>query len=132
MNKATIKLADFVADRLDKVEPKTLAVSIYRIMEKSKKLRELPELIKLIEQKYDLLKGRKVVEITTARSLTPDEIDKIKKVLSKKIGGDVKLNLFLSEKLIGGIKIKYPDDEVVDLTTKNKLKKLREKLAGTL
>lgn len=132
MNKATIKLADFVADRLDKVEPKTLAVSIYRIMEKGKKLRELPELIKLIEQKYDLLKGRKVVEITTARSLTPDEIDKIKKVLSKKIGGDVKLNLFLSEKLIGGIKIKYPDDEVVDLTTKNKLKKLREKLAGTL
>jgi len=132
MNKATIKLADFVADRLDKVEPKTLAVSIYRIMEKGKKLRELPELIKLIEQKYDLLKGRKVVEITTARSLTPDEIDKIKKVLSKKIGGDVKLNLSVNEKLIGGIKIKYPDDEVVDLTTKNKLKKLREKLAGTL
>jgi ATP synthase F1 delta subunit len=72
--------------------------------------------------------GRMVARVSSEKILDEKTMHELKQSLAKRYGAkEVDLILKTDEKLIGGFKIETKD-EVIDLTTKNKIKKLQEYL----
>ena len=67
------------------------------------------------------------VEITSAYELSSDESEALKNALSEKLGRDIKLDISVDEKLIGGAIIKA-EDNVIDDSVKGKLEKFAKNL----
>jgi F-type H+-transporting ATPase subunit delta len=93
-----------------------------RLLSKSKDI--LLVLNKIINEK----EGRLSVKVFSQKKLTENIKKEITQNLSKRYGGKtIILEESLDEKLLGGYKIEV-NDEVIDLTIKNKLEKLQEYL----
>lgn len=73
------------------------------------------------------LKLRETVEIISALELDTKFINKIKKILDKKTGLDVKIINIVDKKILGGVIIKI-GDKIVDLSIKSKMEDLRSRL----
>jgi F-type H+-transporting ATPase subunit delta len=93
-----------------------------RLLSKSKDI--LLSLNKIINEK----EGRLVVKVSSQKKLTENIKKEITQSLSRRYGGKtIILEESLDEKLLGGYKIEV-NDEVIDLTIKNKLGRLQEYL----
>ena len=69
--------------------------------------------------------GVKRIYVTSAKKLSIEELEKLKKALSEKFKDKkIELKNEVDEALIGGIQI-TADDESIDLSTKNSLEKLK-------
>ena len=88
-------------------------------------------LLSSIAEIYELMKARHQktleVEITSAYELSSDESKALKNALSEKLGRDIKLDISVDEKLIGGAIIKA-EDNVIDDSVKGKLDKFAKNL----
>ena len=93
-----------------------------RLLSKSKDI--LERLDKIINYES----GKIIVKIFSARKLTEEIKNELVTFLKKRYKiKEVVLTETLDEKLLGGIKIEI-NDEIIDLTAKNKIKKLQEHL----
>jgi len=131
MNKATVKLADYVCDNLGQVEIKLLAQKLLLVLKKQKKIRALPSLLEYIEDKLASAQGKKMVKISTYNELTSEEKERVIRAIEHKLHKKIVAKFKTDESIIGGIKIEY-DEETIDLTVKNRLKRLKNKLAGEI
>ena len=88
-------------------------------------------LLSSIAEIYERMKARHQktleVEITSAYELSSDESEALKSALSEKLGRDIKLDISVDEKLIGGAIIKA-EDNVIDDSVKGKLEKFAKNL----
>jgi F-type H+-transporting ATPase subunit delta len=93
---------------------------------------------RLLSKKEDILlklnkiknqhEGIKEVLVKTAEKLSHETKQNLIKMLTKRYSSrDIVLNEIIDESLIGGVKLEV-DDEVIDLTIKNKIKKLQQHL----
>jgi F-type H+-transporting ATPase subunit delta len=93
-----------------------------RLLSKSKDI--LLILNKIINEK----EGRLMVKVSSQKKLNENTKKEITQSLSKRYGGKtIILEESLDEKLLGGYKIEV-NDEIIDLTIKNKLGRLQEYL----
>ncbi|MBI3888558.1 ATP synthase F1 subunit delta [Candidatus Nomurabacteria bacterium] len=93
-----------------------------RLLSKSKDI--LQNLNKIINE----AEGKVMVRVFSHKKLDENTRKEITHALSKRYGGKtIILEESLDEKLLGGYKIEV-NDEVIDLTIKNKLEKLQEYL----
>ena len=84
----------------------------------------LERLDKIINQK----KERIVVKILSAKKLKEESKKEITNFLKRRYGAkEVVMKEILDEKLLGGIRIEI-NDEIIDLTVKDEIKKLQEYL----
>ena len=74
-----------------------------------------------------LEKNQKNVMVASSYSLEQDQLDKIQTALQKRTGSEINISTHLDKSLIGGIKISY-EDQVIDLSLKNKLEALKAQL----
>jgi F-type H+-transporting ATPase subunit delta len=65
--------------------------------------------------------------VASSYSLEQDQLDKIQTALQKRTGSEINISTHLDKSLIGGIKISY-EDQVIDLSLKNKLEALKAQL----
>jgi len=72
-------------------------------------------------------RGEISAKLTVAKELNENEINKIKKDLSKNFGTDVKLNYNYDPSLIGGL-IMQVESVMIDTSIKNKLQKIENKM----
>jgi F-type H+-transporting ATPase subunit delta len=72
-------------------------------------------------------KNQKNVTVTSSYSLDQDQIGRIKDALQKRTGSEINVTAEIDKSLIGGIKISY-EDQVIDLSLKNKLEALKAQL----
>ena len=88
-------------------------------------------LLSSIAEIYEWMKARHQktleVEIISAYELSSDESEALKNALSEKLGRDIKLDISVDEKLIGGAIIKA-EDNVIDDSVKGKLEKFAKNL----
>ena len=72
-------------------------------------------------------RGEISAELTVAKELNENEINKIKSELSKNFGSDIKLNYKYDPDLIGGL-IMQVESIMIDTSIKNKLQKIENKM----
>ena len=74
-----------------------------------------------------LEKNQKNVTVSSSYALEQDQLEKIELALQKRTGSEINISTHLDKSLIGGIKISY-EDQVIDLSLKNKLEALKAQL----
>lgn len=95
-----------------------------RLLSKSKDI--LSRLDKIINEE----EGRVVARVSSKDDLSGEIKKELSQSLAKRYGGkEVVMVPHLDERLLGGFKIEV-NDEVIDLTVKNKIKKLQEYLTS--
>ena len=72
-------------------------------------------------------KNQKNVTVASSYALDQDQLEKIEQALQKRTGSEINISTYLDKSLIGGIKISY-EDQVIDLSLKNKLEALKAQL----
>lgn len=72
-------------------------------------------------------RNQKNVVVSSAFELESDQLEKIKLAMQKRLGADIIITSAVDKTLIGGMKISY-EDQVIDLSLKNKLESLKTQL----
>ena len=72
-------------------------------------------------------RNQKNVVVSSAFELESDQLEKIKLAMQKRLGADIIITYAVDKTLIGGMKISY-EDQVIDLSLKNKLESLKTQL----
>ena len=72
-------------------------------------------------------RNQKNVVVSSAFELELDQLEKIKLAMQKRLGADIIITSAIDKNLIGGMKISY-EDQVIDLSLKNKLESLKTQL----
>jgi F-type H+-transporting ATPase subunit delta len=68
--------------------------------------------------------------VTTAIELEPQDRDRIAADLSRRLNKEVKLQVAVDPRILGGLRLQY-GDHVIDGTVATKLQQLRRRLATT-
>lgn len=114
----------------DKTHPELREINskIIKFLARRRLLSKSPDILERLNKIINQEAGRIVVKVQSARKLK-EEIKKELTIFLKKRykAKEVVLKEELDEKLLGGIKIEI-NDEIIDLTAKNKIKKLQEHL----
>ena len=72
-------------------------------------------------------RNQKNVLVSSAFELESDQLEKIKLAMQKRLDADILITSAVDKALIGGMKISY-EDQVIDLSLKNKLESLKTQL----
>ena len=113
---------------LFKGEIQKKTTNFLRVLGEAKRLSLLPDILneyqKLLAQKNKL----NDVLITSAFELNEAQLEQIEGLLKERYGKNLSTRVEISKNLIGGLTIKS-GDEVIDLSTKGKLLKLKKQIS---
>lgn len=88
---------------------------------------ELPGIIVEFKRLVDDAAGRLTAEVTSARPLDPEELDRIRRVLSQRVSADVTIEASVDPSLIGGV-IARVGDLLLDGSVRTQLESLSDNL----
>ena len=95
-------------------------------------LSQVPDILARLEKILNKADGRIVVKLSSKEHLGEDIKKKIADIIKERYAAEKIIFIeSLNEKLLGGFKIEV-NDEVIDLTVKNKIGKLQEYLTSSL
>ena len=96
-------------------------------MGQANRLNLLPSILEGFKSLVAIERNEKSVVVASSYNLEEDQMNKIKEALQKRTGATINLTAAVDKTLIGGIKISY-EDQVIDLSLKNKLEALKAQL----
>jgi ATP synthase F1 delta subunit len=112
----------------DATEEKQFFYKVVRFLARNRLLSKWKDILLSLNKIVNEKEGRVETKVFSRKKLNENTKKEITQFLSKRYGGKtIILNESLDEKLLGGYKIEV-NDEVIDLTIKNKLGKLQEYL----
>ena len=120
-NKAEIFTSLFEGEISKKVSNFVLVIG------QANRINLLESVLESFKRLVALEKNQKNVMVASSYSLEQDQLDKIQAALQKRTGSEINISTHLDKSLIGGIKISY-EDQVIDLSLKNKLEALKAQL----
>jgi F-type H+-transporting ATPase subunit delta len=120
-NKAEIFTSLFEGEISKKVSNFVLVIG------QANRINLLESVLESFKRLVALEKNQKNVMVSSSYSLEQDQLDKIQTALQKRTGSEINISTHLDKSLIGGIKISY-EDQVIDLSLKNKLEALKAQL----
>ena len=88
-----------------------------------------PGIAEAYQELLDEARGVSSATVTTAVSLSGEELEMVKKKLAEIAGGEVVVKAEVAEEVLGGIVVRI-GDRLIDGSTKNRLLALKEQLAG--
>ncbi|MFL2753821.1 MAG: F0F1 ATP synthase subunit delta [Gammaproteobacteria bacterium] len=97
------------------------------VIGQANRLRLLEKVLENFKYLVATEKNQKNVTVASSYSLDQDQIERIKIALQKRTGSEINVSAEIDKSLIGGIKISY-EDQVIDLSLKNKLEALKAQL----
>ena len=98
-----------------------------QVLGQANRLNLLPSIFEAFKSLVAIERNEKSVVVASSYNLDEDQLDKIKEALQKRTGAAINLTTAVDKTLIGGIKISY-EDQVIDLSLKNKLEALKAQL----
>jgi F-type H+-transporting ATPase subunit delta len=104
------------------------ATNLARLLIESNRVKEVRAIADAYEALADEAAGRVRATVTTAVELEPDERDRVTRELSKRLGKDIRMELVVDERILGGLKLQY-GDHLIDASVATKLQQLRRHLA---
>lgn len=120
------QLADLIIDVGDKSLSDT-GKNFVRVLAEKGRLRYLPEVREMFEEKRAESEGRSQVEVTSAFELNDSQKKKITSAMSKRLGTEVDLSVQVDESLIGGVVIRA-GDLVIDASLRGRMSRLANTL----
>ncbi|MFZ0035215.1 MAG: ATP synthase F1 subunit delta [Sedimentisphaerales bacterium] len=102
-----------------------LTMNFLEVVIRHDRTRFLPHIITEYNKLWDARAGYCPVEVTVAKQISNDEVEKLAAGIASTINCKVKLKLTINPEILGGVIIRY-DDKVVDNTVKGRLHKAVE------
>jgi len=116
----------FLLSFLDDVSNKNF-LSFLSLLIETKRIiymQEISEIFESLKFKYNNIR---VVEVESAHEVSADQLDSLTSLLKDKYQSEVKVKLSINKALMAGLKIKS-NNEVIDLTIKNRLDQMKQQL----
>lgn len=110
-----------------KASPQTLAIVDHLVQQP--RGRRIGELIRDAASTVADQAGLAVATVITATPITPAQLDRLRAVLGKSYGRELRLNLVIDPSIIGGIRVQIGDD-VIDGSISTRISDLRLQLAS--
>ena len=115
---------DAVAAIAKKMKLSATVTNLLRLMASNRRLFVLPQLLALIRSLIAEDKGEVTADVTAASAMSKAQQEKLASSLKKSIGKDVKINMAVDEKLIGGLIVKV-GSKMIDTSIASKLANLQ-------
>jgi F-type H+-transporting ATPase subunit delta len=106
------------------------ATNLAKLLIESDRVMEIAGIAAEYERLADEAAGRVRATVTTAVELGPQERDRVAEELSKRLGQEVRLEVVVDPRILGGMKLQY-GDRLVDASVATKLQQLRRRLAAS-
>ena len=106
------------------------ATNLAKLLIESGRVREIGGIAEEFERLADEAAGRVRATVTTAIELSSRERDRVAEELSKRLGEEVRLDVVVDARILGGLKLQY-GDRLVDASVATKLEQLRRRLAAS-
>jgi F-type H+-transporting ATPase subunit delta len=97
-----------------------LTMDFLRVVIKRNRTKFLPRIIAEYNKLWEARAGFCSVEVTVAKQINDDEVQKLAGNIASMIDRKVKLKLAINPEILGGVIIRY-DDKVIDNTIKSRL-----------
>jgi F-type H+-transporting ATPase subunit delta len=111
-----------------KMKASDLATRTLEVLVQNHRINDIDAIIAALAAYVNKALGVAVAEVTSAKSLTPDEIRDLADTLSKRVGKKVELDIRTDPNLLGGFIVKI-GSEIWDASVAGKINKFRESLA---
>ena len=106
------------------------ATNLARLLIESGRVAEARDVEEEYERLVDDAEGRVRATLTTAIELAPHDRDRVARELSQRLEKDVRLQVVVDPKIVGGLKLQY-GDHVIDASVAARLQQLRRRLAAS-
>lgn len=103
--------------------------NLAKLLIESNRVADIEDIAADFERMADEAAGRVRATVTTAIELTPADRDRISRELSERLHKEVRVQVVVDPRIIGGLKLQY-GDRVIDASVSNKLQQLRRRLAS--
>jgi F-type H+-transporting ATPase subunit delta len=104
------------------------ATNLARLLIESNRVGEVVGVAEEYEALADAAAGRVRATVTTAVELDPTERERLTHQLSERLGKEVRIQVVVDERILGGLKLQY-GDRLIDASVATKLQQLRRRLA---
>ena len=95
-----------------------------RLMATKRRLFVLPQFLTALRERIAEEKGEVTAEVVSATALTDDQRDRLAQTLKEKAGREVKIDMSVDERLIGGLRVKL-GSKMIDTSIRSKLDALQ-------
>ena len=121
------KLKADIFTKLFEGEISNKVLNFVLVLGQANRLKLLKSVLDNFKNLVALEKNEKNVVISSSYALDSEQVEKIKEAMQRRTGSKINASTEIDESLIGGLKISY-DDQVIDLSLKNKLEALKSQL----
>jgi F-type H+-transporting ATPase subunit delta len=125
---ATERRMDLISSAPHELDPES--TNLAKLLIESNRVEDVDELADEYQRLADAAAGRVRATVTTAVELGPKDRDRVAAELSKRLAGEVELDVVVDPAILGGLKLQY-GDRLVDATIATRLQQLRRRLAAT-
>jgi F-type H+-transporting ATPase subunit delta len=98
-----------------------------RLMATKRRLFVLPQFLASLRERIAEEKGEVSADVASAAPLSEDQLERLAATLKKQAGRDVKIDLSVDERLIGGMRVKL-GSRMIDTSIRSKLDALQNKM----
>ena len=102
-------------------------LNLAKLLIESQRVRQIAGIVEEFERLADVEAGRVRATATTAVALEPGDRDRVARDLSKSLGKQIRLDVVVDPRIIGGLKLQY-GDRLIDATVATRLQQLRRRL----
>ena len=106
------------------------ATNLAKLLIESSRVRDIGAIEEEFQRLADEAAGRVRATVTTAVELKPTDRDRVEAELSKRLGKEIRLQLVVDPRILGGLKLQY-GDRLVDASVSTRLQQLRRRLAAS-
>ena len=106
------------------------ATNLAKLLIESNRVRNVGGIEEELQRLADDAAGRVRAIVTTAVELTPKDRDRVEDELSKRLGKEIRMQLVVDPRILGGLKLQY-GDRLVDASVSTRLQQLRRRLAAS-
>ena len=116
----------FLSNFLDDTDNKNF-LSFMSLLIETKRIIYMQEISEIFESLKFKHNNVRVVEVESAHEVSSDQLDSLISLLKNKYQSEVKIKVSVNKALMAGLKIKS-NNEVIDLTIKNRLDQMEQQL----
>jgi F-type H+-transporting ATPase subunit delta len=106
------------------------ATNLAKLLIESNRVGEAGGIEEEFQRLADDAAGRVRATVTTAVELTERDRDRVEEELSKRLGKEIRMQVVVDPRILGGLKLQY-GDRLVDASVSTRLQQLRRRLAAS-